>query len=139
MAAGDCEMGSLAALALFGGRGHAQGAHRRAEQAGGTVHHQPGERGVAGQTLRRAKAAVRYAGHRRAVLIQEQPGEAVSGAQEGAGAVHPRDRPDRHARAQRAGRPLAADLSAGQGRSPGQDDAQLSGHVLRHAQQLAAL
>ena len=43
MAAGDCEMGSLAALALFGGRGHAQGARRRAEQTGGTVHHQPGE------------------------------------------------------------------------------------------------
>ena len=34
---------------------------RRAEQTGGTVHHQPGERGVAGQTLRRAKDAVRYA------------------------------------------------------------------------------
>ena len=51
-----------------------------------------------------------------------------------AGPIHPRCRPDRHARAQRAGRSLAADLSAGQGRPPGQDDAQLSGHVLRHAQ-----
>ena len=118
---------------------HAQGAHCRAEPEGRSVRHQPRERGMAGQALRRAKAALRHAGDRRVVVLQEQPGQAVSGAHKSAAPVFPRGGADRNARAQRTGGPLAPDLSVGPGRAAGQDDAQLSGPVLRHPQQLDAL
>ena len=138
----DRRAGQVGAAARFaaGARArHAQGAHRRTEPEGRSVRHQPRERGVADPALRRAKAALRHAGDRRIVLVQKQPRQALSGAEESAAPILPRGGADRHARAQRAGGPLAANLPAGPGRAAGQDDAQLFGHVLRHAQQLAAV
>ena len=129
----DRRAGQVGAAARFaaGARArHAQGAHRRAEPEGRSVRHQPRERGVAGPALRRAKAALRHAGNRRVVILQEQSRQAFSGAQESAAPVFPCRWADRDPRAQRAGGPLAPDLSAGPGRAAGQDDAQLSGPVL---------
>ena len=129
----DCRAGQVGASRRpeAGARArHAQGAHRRAEPEGRFVRHQPRERGMAGPALRRAKAALRHAGDRRIVLVQKQPRQALSGAQESAAPILPRGGADRHARAQRAGGPLAANLPAGPGHAAGQDDAQLSGSVL---------